>query len=89
MLVNANKHRARIKRTGDSCIKGCHTVVVQDGDEPTGLLNTLRERLGFSEIEQMEKGTLWELFVKNRETAKDIAEKLLCNRHYQHYEIIS
>ncbi|MBN1156348.1 hypothetical protein JXA85_01935 [Candidatus Woesearchaeota archaeon] len=88
VLVNANKHKATITRAGDSYGDGCFIVVVQDIDEPIGLLTTLKERLGLSEIEEMEKGTMWKLFVKDRETAKKIAEGLLYNRHYQKYEII-
>jgi phosphoribosylformylglycinamidine (FGAM) synthase PurS component len=87
ILVNANKHRATIRRPGEKT-EGCFTVIVQDMDEPAGLLFTLKERFGFTEIEELEKGTLWKLFVKDRETAKRIAESLLYNKHYQKYEII-
>ena len=88
ILVNANKHKAHIKRVGET-EPGCFTVIVQDTEECLGLLNTLKERLGFNEIEEMEKGTLWKLSVEDKDTAKEITEALLCSKHYQKYEILS
>ena len=87
ILVNANKNKSEIlidsvHKSDDNC------VLVQDLDKPTGLLETLKHRLGFSDIKSMEKGTLWEIGVKDKETAEKIAKELLCNKHYQKYEVL-
>ena len=94
ILVNANKHRYLI--SGDKGVEmgeekenkpGFVSVLVQDFEKPTGLLNTLKQRLGFSEIKDMEKGTLWQLEC-SKEDAEKIARELLCNENYQGFRVI-
>jgi phosphoribosylformylglycinamidine (FGAM) synthase PurS component len=85
LLVNANKHTVlfEVPKKGVS-------VIVQDREKPTGLMNTLKERLGLSEIKSMEAGTLWVLDVtgKNpKDSAKRMAEELLVNVHFQDYTL--
>ena len=38
-------------------------LVKNKGDNASGLLHTLRERLGFKNIKSMEKGVLWSLAI--------------------------
>lgn len=78
ILINANKHRFsfNIDASGEKIL------VKEIGDESKSILSTLKNRLGFKNIERMEKGTLWILDCP-KETAKTIAEKLLYNKHYQ------
>ncbi len=86
LLANANKHTASFRMP----TKGT-AVWVQDKEKPLGLLNTLKERLGLSEIKSMEAGTLWVLEIdgKNqKESVKRMAEELLANAHYQDYRVI-
>ena len=93
ILVNANKHKASQKlETPKSDYTPLSVLVESIEDDATGLLNTLKARLGFSEIKSMKKGVLWTLFLDTqKETAKVQAEKiasaLLANRHYQTYSI--
>jgi len=94
ILVNANKHKAiRALEAPKSDYTPISVLVQSIEDDAAGLLNTLKTRLGFSEIKSMKKGVLWTLFLDTtKETAKSQAEKiasaLLANRHYQQYEIV-
>lgn len=83
ILVNANKHRFSFSSKED----GVKILIKDIGDGAGGILSVLRNRLGFKNIEKMERGTLWVLDTDEK-TAKEIAEKLLYNRHYQKMEII-
>jgi len=83
VLVNANKHRHAINKCDGQGV----LVLVQDLEKPFGLLKTLKERLGFTEIKDMEKGVLWELGCSKKDAEK-IAKELLCNEHYQSYRLI-
>jgi phosphoribosylformylglycinamidine (FGAM) synthase PurS component len=89
ILINANKHRFSfsINENGQKIL----VKEIDDGAKST--LLTLKKRLGFTNIEKLEKGTLWILDfnedVKNsKEMAKIIAEKLLYNKHYQELGIL-
>ena len=99
VLVNANKNRFATKRQevpftapDDGFFR---TVLLVQSIDPdaAGLLSTLKERLGFRDIESMERGVLWTLGLEagSAEEAmritKDVAERLLVNRHYQRYRI--
>lgn len=87
VLVNANKNTVRFdKKKEDKEVQ----VLVRDKEHPMGLLKTLRERLGLTEVEDVRHGVLWTLTVEGgnpSETAKLAAEQLLSNRHYQEYSI--
>jgi phosphoribosylformylglycinamidine (FGAM) synthase PurS component len=96
ILVNANKHRPFFTFS-DTNTDEEHTtikILVKDIGECSQLLSTLKNRLGFENIERMEKGTLWVLSfnLKNNKVAegiaKDIAQKLLYNKHYQEMELL-
>lgn len=97
ILVNANKNRFRTAIKEDVFRqKGCKVcILVKNIDEDTSsLLSTLKNRLGFKNICDVEKGVLWTLFVDEKpeqakKTAEDIANNLLVNKHYQEFEILS
>ncbi len=89
ILVNANKHSCGFLIRRDDSVK----LLVKNTDEGDGLLKTLKNRLGFSQIKKAEKGTLWEISVDGDEKEKlKIAEKaakeLLVNENYQEFEIL-
>ncbi len=100
IIVNANKHRYRTRPAGKLFEEGngdtrTVMVLVQDTDNKDGgLLGVLQERLGFKNIKSAERGVLWslEFDVSSKEEAlkqaKEAAEKLLANRHYQEFRII-
>jgi phosphoribosylformylglycinamidine (FGAM) synthase PurS component len=90
ILVNANKHKAIVYKGSEKITKapGEFLVLVKSFDGSSGLLSTLRDRLGFSNIKSMEHGTLWRLNVADEKTAKEITDKLLHNKHYQTYALL-
>ena len=90
ILVNANKHSYDFSIKKDKTIK---ILVKNINDDGSGVLSTLRNRLGFKNIKKVEKATLWSLGIDADEMeARKIAEKatkeLLVNEHYQEYEIL-
>ena len=83
VLVNHNKNTAKVSIEP---IKDNLCILVRNtGDRCEKLFSLLRERLGFIHISGMSRGTLWLLDGCNRETAEEIADKLLCNEHYQDF----
>lgn len=99
ILVNANKHKYNFElnnnknnfknqKNKDKKIN----VLIQDIDNGTGLLSTLRERLGFDNIKNLEKGILWTMFFDKKANAKkismDIAKNLLMNENYQKFRVL-
>ena len=97
IIVNANKHRYKARKSGEVFEEDPKTVriLVQDSDDKDGgLLGTLQERLGFNNIKTAERGVLWslEFDAASGEDAKkhaaEAAEKLLANRHYQEFRIL-
>ena len=89
VLVNANKNKYSTKLEKE---EGAVYILVRDIDAScSGLLHTLQERLGLSEIKKMERGVLWVLFIEsgNREKiAEEIGNKLLHNENYQEMKIL-
>ena len=90
IIVNANKHSFDFSISKNSTIK---VLVKNINDNGSGLLSTLKNRLGFANIKKIEKGVLWSLAVDAEEKdARKIAEKaakdLLVNEHYQEYKIL-
>ena len=90
ILVNANKHYYNFAIQKDNTIK---ILVKNINDDGSGLLSTLKNRLGFKNIKKVEKAILWSLTIESEEKeAKEIADKaakeLLVNEHYQEYEIL-
>ena len=89
-LVNANKHLFEFSIKNDGQAK---LLVKNINDGGSGILSTLKNRLGFNNIKKVEKGTLWSLRADaNEKEARKIAEKaakeLLVNENYQEYIIL-
>ena len=90
ILVNANKHSFNFSVQKDNSAK---ILVKNINDDGSGLLATLKNRLGFKSIKKIEKAVLWSLGIDADEKEKlKIAEKaakeLLVNENYQEYTII-
>ena len=78
-----------------SHVTGCvfFVLVKNINDDGSSILSTLKNRLGFFNIKNVEKSTLWSLTIDADEnSAKKIAEKaareLLVNENYQEYVIL-
>ena len=89
LLANANKHSCSFLIPKDNNVK---ILVKNINNEGSGILSVLSSRLGFKNIQKMEKATLWSLDIEAdaKEAAKIAAEatkELLANEHYQEYEI--
>ena len=104
ILVNANKHKVSFSlekgneknkenKNNNDNKKNIINVLVQDLNSNSGLLSTLKERLGFNNIKKLKNGILWTMFFDEKSNAKkiavDIAKNLLVNENYQKYRIIS
>ncbi len=90
ILVNANKHSFDFSIVKDNNIK---LSVKNINDDGSGLLATLKNRLGFDNIKKIEKAILWSLSIEaDEKEARKIAEKaaweLLVNEHYQEFMIL-
>ena len=90
ILVNAKKHYCDFAIKKDGAIK---LLVKNINDDGSGILSTLKNRLGFKNIKKAEKAILWSLsIVADEKSAKKIAEKaakdLLVNENYQEFEIL-
>ena len=90
ILVNANKHSFDFSVRKDNTIK---LLVKNINDDGSGLLATLKNRLGFDNIKKIEKAILWSLSIEaDEKEARKIAEKaaweLLVNEHYQEFMIL-
>lgn len=86
ILVNANKNNFRTElEKEDNAVR---ILVKETDDNCESLLNTLKNRLGFAQINKIEKGVLWTLHEVDKQTAEDITKKLLYNEHYQDYSIL-
>ncbi len=90
ILVNANKHSFDFSIGKDNYTK---LLVKNINDDGSGLLATLKNRLGFDNIKKVEHAVLWGLLIEAEEKeAGKIAEKaakdLLVNEHYQEYLIL-
>ena len=100
ILVNANKHKYNFDLDNDKNNKKQNkntnykkiNILVQDLDDGSNLLSTLRERLGFANIKKVEKGILWTMHFDKKTNAKkiavDITKNLLMNENYQKYKIL-
>ena len=90
ILVNANKHSHSFSIQKDNNVK---ILVKNINDDGTGILTTLKNRLGFKNIKKVDKAILWSLSIDTEEKeARRIAEKaakeLLVNENYQEFEIL-
>jgi len=94
ILVNSNKHKYNFDLNNNKKNKNYKitNVLVQDLDNGSGLLSTLKERLGLNNIKKLEKGVLWTMYfdkkVNAKKTAIEIAKSLLMNENYQKYRIM-
>ena len=108
VLVNVNKNSFDFSVKKDNAVKllvkstkiedfrdtkNPKDFLVNINDDGSGILSTLKNRLGFKNIKKAEKAVLWSLFIDADENkAKNIAEKaakeLLVNEHYQEYVIL-
>jgi len=101
ILVNANKNMYKTKLAGGKIkdekadeLQTAHVLVQDIGDNASGTLNVLRHRLGFTQIKEMKKGVFWTLYLKCNgkkealEIAKQIADSLLYNKHYQECKVL-
>ena len=67
--------------------------LVNINDDGSGILITLKNRLGFKNIKSVEKAVLWNLAIdadekEARKIAEKAAKELLVNENYQEYSII-
>ena len=90
ILVNANKNSCSFSIGTGNDVK---ILVKNINDGGSGILSTLKNRLGFKNISKAEKATLWSMGIDAAESeARKIAEKaakeLLSNEHYQEYKIL-
>lgn len=94
-LVNENKESYKAS-FDDLKFDGAYVPVkvelhIEDG-EAISTRERLRNRLGFKNVKNVEKATIWKLYLKdgNQERiAKEIAEGLLINPHKDSYEILA
>ncbi|MBI2647512.1 hypothetical protein HYW99_03475 [Candidatus Woesearchaeota archaeon] len=89
ILVNVNKHFFEFEIKKNANIK----ILVKNIDGNDELLETLKNRLGFFNILNVEKSILWSLSIDAddkvaRKIAERAAKELLVNEHYQEYGIL-
>jgi len=93
ILVNSNKNTFSfsIENNKNNNYKKIN-ILVQDIEDGNSLLETLKERLGFKNIKNLEKGILWTMYFDKKTNAKktavDITKNLLMNENYQKYKIL-
>ena len=90
LLVNANKHSCSFSLPKDRYAK---ILVTNINDDASGLLSTLKDRLGFKNIKKMERSVLWLLSIdadekEAKKIAQKAAEELLVNENYQEYNVL-
>jgi len=99
ILANFNKHSVSTEPKKEGNKENSIGILVQSidndaADDTASLLSTLKQRLGFKNITSMEKGVFWHIEFTGldkkhqEERAKEIAEKLLVNKHYQKYVLV-
>jgi phosphoribosylformylglycinamidine (FGAM) synthase PurS component len=96
-LVNENKESHKV-HIGDLVYEDDYVPVkvalhIEDG-EAISVRERLRNRLGFANVLDVKKATVWKLYFKTLKpeaeiAAREIAEKLLINPHKDTYEILS
>ena len=90
ILVNANKHSFDFEIKKDDYVK---IMVKNTDDEGSGILSTLKNRLGFGSIKKIESGVIYGLQIdadakESRKIAEKAAKDLLVNENYQEFEIL-
>ena len=84
ILANANKHKVSFDLERD----GTKILVTEIDNTGQGLLHTLRERLGFAQIQSASSGTLWTFIGCKEEDAVKMTKELLINEHYQEFRVL-
>jgi phosphoribosylformylglycinamidine (FGAM) synthase PurS component len=96
-LVNENKenHKVQVDELAyeDDYVPVKVALHIEDG-EAISIRERLRSRLGFSNVVDVKKATVWKLYFKILKpeaqiAAREIAERLLINPHKDTYEIMS
>jgi phosphoribosylformylglycinamidine synthase subunit PurS len=94
-LVNENKESHRVL-IDELWFEGGYVPVkvalaIEDG-EAVSVRDRLRNRLGFRNVTDVKKATVWKLYLRGADpemAAKEIAEGLLINPHKDAYEILA
>ena len=95
-LVNENKesHKVQVDELAyeDDYVPVKVSLHIEDG-EAISVRERLRNRLGFANVLDVKKATVWKLYFKTLRpeaqiAAREIAEKLLINPHKDTYEIL-
>jgi phosphoribosylformylglycinamidine (FGAM) synthase PurS component len=93
-LVNENKESHKVSidelRFEEEYIALKVALHIEDG-EAISIRERLRSRLGFKNVVDVKKATIWKLYLNGmdaEERAKEIAEGLLINPHKDSYEIL-
>ena len=94
-LVNENKESYKVlfdelKFEGDY-VPVKVDLHIEDG-EAISIRERLRNRLGFKNITNVKKATIWKLYIKGdkpEKVAREIAEWLLINPHKDSYEVLA
>jgi phosphoribosylformylglycinamidine (FGAM) synthase PurS component len=93
-LVNENKESYKISINDltfeEEYIALKVALHIEDG-EAISIRERLRSRLGFKNVVDVKKATIWKLYLNGmdvQERAKEIAEGLLINPHKDSYEIL-
>lgn len=96
-LVNENKesHKVQVDQLvyEDDYVPVKVALHIEDG-EAISIRERLKSRLGFSNVVNVKKATVWKLYFKTLRpeaqiAAREIAEKLLINPHKDTYEVLS
>ena len=92
LLVNANKHFAIVALEGEEPREEgfVYVLVKNKGETNEGLLSTLKNRLGFKELQSVTCGTLWKMHIADPDAkalAEDVAKDLLASPHYQEFSV--
>ncbi len=90
ILVNANKHLCKFEIQKEKAVK---ILVKNINNDCSGILSTLNNRLGFKNINKVEKAILWSITVDTnekeaRKIAQNAAKELLINENYQEFVIL-
>jgi phosphoribosylformylglycinamidine (FGAM) synthase PurS component len=93
-LVNENKESYKVQldelKFTDGYIPVKVALHIEDG-EAISTRERLRNRLGFKEVVDVKKATIWKLYLTGSESeakAKEIAEWLLINPHKDIFEVL-
>jgi len=92
ILINANKHKFSFSSDNNNNNYNKIKILIQNFNGSSGLLKTLKERLGLKNIKKVEKGVLWTMYFGNIIDAENVAinitKSLLMNENYQKYKIL-